>query len=594
MCGILGVLTPEGREAPPPALDAVSLLTHRGPDGEGRRVWERCALAMRRLAIIDLATGDQPVENESGNVVAICNAEIYNYRELRAELVARGHTFRAEVDVEVIPHLYEELGDACFERLRGMFAVALWDERRGRLVLARDRFGIKPLYLADTPGGFAFASEIRPLLALGASRELDPQAIADYLALGYVPGSSTGLRDVRKLAPGHVWSDGDERPYWTLEPHDGPLEDALAKAVRLHLRADVPLGVLLSGGLDSSLIASLAAAEVDEPLRTFSVGFADAAFDEREHAAAVARAIGSVHRELIVETHVADDLPEIAAHLEQPLADPAAIPLWYLCRAVADEVKVALAGDGGDEVFGGYSRYAWDPQAARIGRILPRSLLERVPAVRGGRKALGRRAAKLLRHAGKGEAARYLAWFSLFTDDARVELVGAAAPPERTFERLFAAAPPTLSRLGRLQYVDLYSFVADNLMLKADKLSMAHSLELRVPFLDQRVVELGLALPDREKVRGVTTKVAIRRLVEQRLGRELARRPKQGFDAPVDRWLRGELRDLAGDVVASLDGVVDVRAAHALEGEPLYALVMLGLWRESLAHVRNETAALAP
>src|SRR5439155_12267480 len=317
------------------------------------------------------------------------------------------------------------------------------------------------------------------------------------------------------------------------------LAPTLASAVRPHLRSDVPLAVLLSGGLDSSLIAGLASDHLAEPLRTFAVGFADAELDERGPARAVAEAIGSDHREFVVETDVAQDLPEIAARLEQPLADVAAIPLWYLCRAVAGEVKVALAGDGGDEVFGGYSRYAWDPRAARAGRLLPRVLLERVPALAGGRKDLGRRATKLLRGAAKPEAARYLAWFALLSDDARAELVGGAAPSERTFQQLFDGAPRSLSGLGRLQYVDLYSFLADNLMLKADKLSMAHSLELRVPFLDHRVVGAGLGLPDREKIRGVQTKVAIRRLVEERFGRSLARRPKQGFDAPIDRWLRG-------------------------------------------------------
>jgi len=580
MCGILGIAA-AGRA--PAVLDLVELLRHRGPDGEGRRVDDHVGLAMRRLAIIDLDTGDQPVENEAGDVVAICNGEIYNYRELRAELVARGHTFRGEGDVEVIPHLYEELGERCFERLRGMFAVALRDEREQRLVLARDRFGIKPLYLADTPSGFMFSSEIRPLLAAGASAEVDVQAVADYLAYGYVPGQATGVAGVRKLAPGHVWVDGVERPYWSLEPDaSAPLEETLAEAVRLHLRSDVPLAVLLSGGLDSSLIAALAAAELDEPLRTFTVGFADAELDEREHARAVARAVGSVHRELVVETDVAEDLPEIAARLEQPLADVAAVPLWYLCQAVAGEVKVALAGDGGDEVFGGYSRYAWDPRAAAVGRLLPRALLERVPRVGGGRKAFSRRAAKLLRNAGKPDAARYLAWFEVLSADARAALVDAAAPPERHFEALFARAPSSSTRLGRLQHVDLFSFVADNLMLKADKLSMAHSLELRVPFLDHRVVELGLGLPDGAKVRGVRTKVALRRLVERRFGTELARRPKQGFDAPVERWLHGELRELAGDAIGTLDGVVDVDAARPLRGQAQWSLLMLALWRQSL------------
>jgi asparagine synthase (glutamine-hydrolysing) len=578
MCGILGIAA--ARPIDPARLDLVDLMRHRGPDGAGRHSGERVGLAMRRLAIIDLETGDQPVANETGDVVCVLNGEIYNYRELRAELVAAGHAFRGEGDVEVVPHLYEEYGEACFERLRGMFAAAVWDERRARLVLARDRLGIKPLYLAELPEGLAFASEIAPLLALGASDEADPEALADYLALGYVPGQATGLRGVRRLFPGHVLVREDARSrefrFWTPQARVGPLEETLREAVRIHLRSDVPLAVLLSGGLDSSLIASLAAAELAEPLRTFSVGFADAEYDERPYARAVAEAVGSRHQELIVETSIADDLPEIAASLEQPLADPAAIPLWYLCRAVASEVKVALAGDGGDEVFGGYSRYAWDRRAAQLGRLLPTWALarafDRLPQGEG-RKNLPRRIVKLLRHAGKPEAERYFSWFAL--QDGRAD----------RFEQLFAEAPASLSPLGRLQYVDLHSMLTDNLMLKADKLSMAHSLELRVPFLDHEVVEAGLGLPESEKVRGVRTKVAIRRLVAERLPRKIASRPKQGFDVPLERWLGGELRDLAGDV---LD-----KPSRTLSAERRYALLMLELWRAGLSRRRLEPLAPA-
>ena len=528
---------------------------------------------MRRLAIIDLETGDQPVANERGDVVAVVNGELYNYRELRAELEAKGHTFRGVGDVELVPHLYEEHGERFVEHLRGMFAIALWDESNARLLLARDRFGIKPLYLADVSEGLAFSSELAPLLALGASSEPDLEAIADYLVLGYVPGTQTGVLGARKLAPGallvHEGGRTREEQWWRPEPREHPLEETLAEAVRLHLRSDVPLAVLLSGGLDSSLIASLAAHELDLPLRTFTVGFADAAYDEREPAREIARAIGSQHEELMVETDVAEDLPAIAAQLEQPLADPAAIPLWYLCRAVASEVKVALAGDGGDEVFGGYSRYAWDPVAARLGALGP---LARLLPERGGRKNVVRRASKLLKHASKPEASRYLSWFALMDGDARAHV----------FERLFADAPGGLTKLGRLQWVDLESFVTDNLMLKADKLSMAHSLELRVPLLDHHVVEAGLALPDSEKVRGVRTKVAIRRIVERRLGRSIARRPKQGFDPPVERWLQTDLRELAGDALASLDGLVDRRLAERATPAQTYALTMLSLWRTGL------------
>ena len=596
MCGILGLAVE--RPADSARLDAVELMRHRGPDGEGRHFSGGVGLAMRRLAIIDLETGDQPVSNEAGDVVCVVNGELYNYRELRAELVAAGHSFRGQGDAEVVPHLYEEHGEACFERLRGMFAVALVDERRGRLLLARDRLGIKPLYLAELEDGLAFASEIAPLLALGASDEPDPEAVSHYLALGYVPGDATGLTGIRRLLPGHllVHEDGAtrERVFSGVAPHVLPVEATLVEAVHLHLRSDVPLAVLLSGGLDSSLIAALAAAELEEPLRTFTVGFPDSGLDERRHARAVAAAVGSRHEELLVETAIADDLPEIAARLEQPLADPAAIPLWYLCRAVAGEVKVALAGDGGDEVFGGYSRYAWDSRAARLGRLLPAAalarLLGRLPHG-SGRKNLARRAVKLLRHAEKPEAQRYFSWFSLVDDNAAAVV----------FERLFAAAPQGLTALGRLQYVDLCSMLTDNLLLKADKLSMAHSLELRVPFLDHRVVEAGLGLPDRQKVRGVRTKVAIRSLVSERLSQAIARRPKQGFDPPIGRWLRGELRDLAGDSLSGLDDLVDVPAARRMldrhvsgkedAGPQLYAVLMLSLWRAGL---RGRSGWLAP
>jgi asparagine synthase (glutamine-hydrolysing) len=569
MCGILGIVgSPR-----PESLDAVELLRHRGPDGDGRWFGEHAGLAMRRLAIIDLETGDQPVSNERGDIVAVVNGELYNYRELRSELEAKGHTFRGVGDVELVPHLYEEHGERFLDHLRGMFAIALWDESNARLLLARDRFGIKPLYLAELPEGLAFSSELAPLLALGASSEPDLEAIADYLVLGYVPGTRTGILGARKLGPGMLLvREGEqtrEEQWWRPEPRARPLEETLAEAVRLHLRSDVPLAVLLSGGLDSSLIASLAAQELDLPLRTFTVGFADAAYDEREPAREIARAIGSHHEELLVETDVAEHLPTIAAQLEQPVADPAAIPLWYLCRAVASEVKVALAGDGGDEVFGGYSRYAWDPVAARLGALGP---LARLLPERGGRKNVVRRASKLLKHAAKPEASRYLSWFALLDGDARAHV----------FERLFAAAPDGLTRLARMQWVDLESFVTDNLMLKADKLSMAHSLELRVPLLDHHVVEAGLALPDSEKVRGVRTKVAIRRIVEQRLGRSIARRPKQGFDPPVERWLRTDLRGLAGDALRSLDGLVDRRVAERATPAQTYALTMLSLWRSGL------------
>jgi asparagine synthase (glutamine-hydrolysing) len=590
-------------------------MHHRGPDSAGRWEDDRVGLAMRRLAIIDVEGGDQPVFDESGAIVVVANGEIYNYRELRAGLAARGHTLRTEGDVEVVPHLYEEYGDACFEHLRGMFAVALWDARRGALLLARDRFGIKPLYVAETPHGPAFASEIAPLLELGVERETSLQALADYLTLGYVPGPQTALAAVQRIEPGTVvtYENGSRtsRRYWQLGPpqEERPLEDVLAEAVRLHLRSDVPLALLLSGGLDSSLIASFAAEELGEPPRTFSVGFGDAAYDELHAARAVADALGSRHEEVAVRPDAAHDLPQIVARLEEPLADSSAIPLWYVCRAVGAEVKVGLAGDGGDEIFGGYSRYAWDPFAARIGSALPSSALaralERVPGLsrRSGRKDLGRRALKLLRHASLPEAERYLSWFALFSDDAKRELLGGGwEPSARVFAAQLADAPIGLTRLGRLQSVDLRTMLLDDLLLKADKMSMAHSLELRVPLLDHEVVQAGLYMPDREKIRRVETKRALRELARRRLPQGIADRPKQGFEVPIGRWLREDLGVLARETLAperlAQRGLLDQAAVAAMldehrigrtdHGPKLYALLVLELW---LSHVESQRAA---
>ena len=617
MCGILGIASSRGRPAPE-ALDAIELMRHRGPDGEGRFASGPVALAMRRLAIIDLETGDQPVSDESGEIVCVCNGEIYNYVELRAELEARGHRFRGRGDIEVIPHLYEELGAACFERLRGMFAVALWDGARERLVLARDRFGIKPLYVGETGGALAFSSEIEPLLAMGVPARPDLQAVADLLSLGYVPGQATGLADVHALAPGRTltWEGGLQRelPYVEIEPASGvDLEETLAEAVRIHLRADVPLAVLLSGGLDSSLIAALAAAEDGAALHTFTVGFGDPEFDELEPSRVVAQALGSEHHEVEVRADVTADLPEIVRRLEEPLADPSAIPLWYVCRAAAAEVKVALAGEGGDEVFGGYARYNWDRHAARIARVLPTRSLSRSlealfgdRAARGGRRSLTRRSLKLMRHAALPEAERYASWFALLSDEAKAGLVGTdVKPASRAFAKQLAAAPDGLTHLGRLQYADLRTMLACDLLLKADRMSMAHSLELRVPLLDNEVVAAGLGLPDRAKVRGVETKRALRSLVEKRLPPEIARRPKQGFEVPIDRWLREELRPLAQELLAperlERRGLVDPAAAQALlsahlegtarVGLPIYGLMVLELWLEQVVDRAPAAAA---
>jgi asparagine synthase (glutamine-hydrolysing) len=614
MCGILGA----AGVAPDALARSLDLLVHRGPDSAGRFDYDGGSVAMRRLAIIDLDTGDQPISNEDGSVTIVCNGEIYNYVELREELRGRGHRFATGSDVEVALHLYEESGVDAFARLRGMFALALRDDRHDRLVLARDRFGIKPLYLAVVAGNLAFSSEIAPLLELGVPAEPDVDAIADVLSLGYVPGERSGFRAIRSLAPGvALVQEGSVRrevEFARVEAEPAPLEETLAEAVRIHLRSDVPLAVLLSGGLDSSLIAALAADELDG-LHTFTVGFGDAAFDELEPARAVAGRLGTVHHEVEVRPDAAADLPEIVRRLGEPNGDSSAIPLFYVSRAAAEVVKVALAGEGGDEVFGGYARYAWDRRARAIGRALPAAALAegllRLPGVR--RRAAGRakgdpirRAVKLLRHAGLATPERYFSWFALVSDDVKAELLGRETrPTSAVFAEGLAGAPAGLTQLGRLQAVDLRTMLGKDLLVKADRMSMAHSLELRVPMLDDRVVAAGLALPDRDKVRGVETKVAIRRLVEQRLGAAIARRPKQGFEVPIDRWLRTELAPLAKELLSrervARHGLlqpqaVERRLAEHLRGDAdhglsLYGLMTLELWHEQFVESRPRTIA---
>ena len=436
------------------------------------------------------------------------------------------------------------------------------------------------------------------------------------LSLGYVPGERTGLLDVRSLPPGlalvHEEGRSREVRFAAVEPDPEPLEATLADAVRVHLRSDVPLAVLLSGGLDSSLIASLAAEQLPS-LHTFTVGFGDPMFDELEPARRVAAAIGSDHHEVHVTPDAASDLPEIVRRLEEPNGDSSAIPLYYVCRAAAAEVKVALAGEGGDEVFGGYARYAWDGRAKLLGRVLPTAALAdalvRVPSVR--RRSAGRergnavrRTVKLLRHAGLPTPERYFSWFALVSDDVKAELLGRSTrPTAAVYAELLAAAPVGLTELGRLQYADMRTMLAKDLLVKADRMSMAHSLELRVPMLDNRVAAAGLALSDREKVKGVQTKVAIRRLVERRLGRTLARRPKQGFEVPIDRWLRGELAPLAKELLSrdrvAQHGIlrpaaVERRLKQHLDGDAdhglsLYGLMSLELWLEEFVGRRPRT-----
>ena len=560
MCGICGTLSRRGA-ADADVLAAMSRsLAHRGPDGEGSRLDGPVGLGHRRLSIIDLSpAAAEPLPNEDGTLWLVFNGEIYNFRELRRELEPR-HAFRSRTDAEVLVHLYEERGDAAVAALEGMFAFALWDARRGRLLLGRDRAGKKPLYYHDGPELFAFASELKGLLAHpGVPRERDPAAVPLYLSYGYVPSPGTLYRGIRSLPPAHTLavtasgSDGPT-PFWRARFQDGPardepeaaerLRETLRAAVARRLVADVPVGAFLSGGLDSSAVVALMAEQAAGRVRTFSIGFAGAPrYDETAHARAVARRFGTDHTEFLVEPRALELLDRLVWHHDGPFADSSALPTFLLAELTRRSVTVALSGDGGDEVFAGYRRFLGGvlseklPALARRGMAGVASLL---PEPQERRSPL-RLAKRFLEAGARPLAERYLGWSGVFAEGAapllRPELRPAASP-----EALLAPVRQRLdapgSVLSRLLSLNFETYLPDDLMVKVDRMSMAHGLEVRSPFLDTAVVELGAALPDRLRLRFGRGKRLLRRALRGLLPPQVLGRPKAGFGAPVASWLR--------------------------------------------------------
>jgi len=560
MCGICGIAATDGH-ADVEALRAMSRqLVHRGPDSSGEHVDREIALGSRRLSIIDLAGGDQPIANEDGSVVVVQNGEIYNYPELREELQRAGHVFRTHSDTEALVHLYEERGIGFAERLRGMFAIAIWDASRRRLVLARDRYGIKPLYYRHVGGELRFASELRAL----PRGEIDTDALDAFLAFNSIPAPYSIFRDVRKLPAGHglVWENGEvtiERyarpgPAAADELRDGDeaelveeLRARLRDSVKAHLLSDVPVGVLLSGGVDSAALAALAAQETAEPVHTFTIGFAEKSFDERDDARLVAERYGTEHHELLVRPDPELLLGALADAFDEPFADSSALPTYLVSQLAADHVKVALSGEGGDELFGGYYTYVADLIGDRTAPLarLARPLVEALPS--SSRKAsLDYRAKRFVRAAHLPPLERHHGWKEIFSPDARRELRGGANgfDPVDVYRARYAetAGAP---ELARLQDVDFGVYLVDDLLVKTDRASMAHSLEVRVPFLDPVVTNLAFALPTRLKVRGLAKKVLLRKAVEPLVPREIVHGKKRGFSIPAAAWLRGELEPFA-------------------------------------------------
>jgi asparagine synthase (glutamine-hydrolysing) len=575
MCGICGTYDYLRQRAPDPTVLAEmnASLTHRGPDGDGMHLDGPAAVAARRLAIIDIEHGDQPMLAVDGAVCVVQNGEILNHVELRAELEGHGVRFGTRCDTEVLLHLYLRHGPGFVSRLRGMFAFAIWDRRERRLLLARDRFGIKPLYYGLADGQISFASELKALLCQpGLPRDVDREALHSYLAFNSIPAPLTIFAAARKLPPGHVLTCSPEGP--TIERYARPapapaercreeapeilaeeLRERLRDSVRAHLLADVPVGVLLSGGIDSSVLTALAARAGGQRLATFSIGFRERTFNELDLAREVARRYDTDHHELVVSPRIDELLPKLATAFDEPFADSSAVPTYLVSELAAQHVKVVLSGEGGDELFGGYETYAADELALRFGSLAGRlrPLVDRLPSS-DARVSFDYRAKRFVRAAALPPLERHHGWKEIFSAQQRRELLRPrwqdpnADPlgPWRARWGETEGAP----LLARLQDVDLGLYLPDDLLVKTDRMSMTHGLEARVPYLDPVVAELALALPTALKVRGLQKKRLLRAAAGPLIPASIVRGRKRGFSIPAAAWLRGELEPLARDLLS--------------------------------------------
>ncbi len=601
------------------------VMRHRGPDDEGFHVEPGVALGMRRLSIIDLSTGHQPIHNEDRTVWVVFNGEIYNYRELRGALEAAGHRFYTASDTETIVHGYEEWGDGVFSRLRGMFGIAVWNSTTRTLVVARDRAGIKPMYYGESGGRLFFGSEAKCVLANPEiERDLDPAALDHYLAYLYTPRDRAIFRGMRKLPPGHLLQvhDGrvDVRQYWQLpavQTFRGSEDDALEllehtldEAVESHMVSDVPLGAFLSGGIDSSVVVALMARRSGRPVKTFSIGFEEERFNELPHARRVAEHLGTDHHELVVKPDALGILERLIWHFDEPFADSSAIPTWYVSEMARRHVTVVLSGDGGDELFGGYDRYLPHPRVASFDRFAP--VVGRAVAAATWRALPhGMRGKNFLRHVARDPQGRYLDSVSfyhpderdaLLSDDlrARLDAWDAEAHFRQPLDR-FSGLPLA----AQMMAFDFETYLPEDCLTKVDRMSMAHSIESRVPLLDHLVVELAASLPVSLKIKDGRRKHLLKQLAFRLVPREILERPKQGFGVPIGHWFRGSLREVFGDILRSpatrqrgyfnalfVDRLLDEHLAgrrdHSLR---LWQLLVFELWHRQYVDAAATAAA---
>lgn len=634
MCGIAGIFGLDGRPAGG-QRDVLTRMTrtlvHRGPDDEGYLIDGPVGFGFRRLSIIDLTTGHQPLGNEDGTVWIAFNGEIYNYPDLTAQLESKGHVFRTRSDTETIVHAYEEWGPECVDRLRGMFAFAVWDQRRQQVFLARDRVGKKPLYYAVVNGALIFGSEIKALLEYpNVDRTLDLEAVSDFLSLLYIPAPKTVFRQVRKLPPGHYLLAGGAgvqvRRYWDVsfaprapeENAAGRLAEILRDSVTIRLRSDVPLGAFLSGGLDSSAVVGLMARALERPVITSSIGFPDAAFNELPYARQVAEHFHTDHNEHMVTPNALEVLEKLIWHYDEPFGDSSAVPTYYVSKLARTQVTVALSGDGGDENFAGYRRYYFDVRENKVRALIPGPLRRPVFGLIGALYPKADYLPQIFRGKAFLSNVARTPWGAYFhsvsgineADKARLLAadVRAALGDYETvalFEQLYHAADGPDS-LARIQYIDFKTYLPDDILAKVDRASMAVSLEVRCPILDHHVVEYAAGLPSQLKLRGTSTKLIFKEAIRGLLPEGIVSRGKMGFAVPIGSWLRRELQPLLSEYVlqsGKRHDFFDGATVHKLWREhqsglrerttELWGILIFNMWyerfvRNGMTKVRNE------
>jgi len=621
MCGIVGIVNSGGRAVDRGILEKMNAaIIHRGPDDDGFYIKENVGLAMRRLSIIDLASGKQPIHNRDQTKWIVFNGEIYNYQELRADLEKRGHTFYTNSDTEAIIHLYDEFGADCLQHLRGMFAFAIWDEVEKSLFIARDRVGKKPLLYSHQPNGnLIFGSEFMALLAHPEiSREVNPSAIDAYMTYLCVPAPLTAYTQIRKLEPAHwlLWKNGEIKTqrYWLPDfskkikiSEEEAIEETtriVRESVKLRMISEVPLGAFLSGGVDSSIVVALMAQLSDKPVKTFSIGFDEQDYSELKYAKKVAEHVGAEYNEFIVRPNALEILPTLVEHYGEPYADSSAIPTYYVAHETRKFVTVALNGDGGDESFAGYERHTAMHLAETYGSIprVIRKFLENLPIglLPGSEKKRSRIYAikKFFRFASLPKNERYLRWVSTFTKEDKGELYSkdfseaVSANDASTFLDRWLSGNEDIGILNATLLTDQMTYLPNDLLVKMDIATMANSLEARAPFLDHKVIEFAATLPEKLKMRPFETKSLLKKVAARLVPKEVIYRKKMGFRVPVRNWLRGEMKEFVSDILLSEKclnrGIVKPEAINTYleehlemrhdHGRQLWTLLMLELW----------------